>query len=58
MLLSNKSFALIHAVIFVVVLTQAAAAAEGEAPKEGNEVGAEWQGGEQVRPGLPPKARV
>lgn len=40
------------------MLIQTAAAAEGEAPKEGNEVGAEWQGGAKVKPGLPPKARV
>ena len=40
------------------MLIQTAAAAEGEVPKEGNEVGAEWQGGEKVKAGLPPNPRV
>lgn len=56
--MSNKSFTLIHVVIFFVVLLQTATAAAGEALKGGNEAGAGWQGGEKVKAGLPPKARA
>lgn len=50
--LSNKSFALIHGNFLLLCLLRLQQL-QRRGPKEGDEVGAEWQGGEQVRPGLP-----